>query len=69
MHIGLSVPVVAANFMVGGSVNGSIMLIWAVLIALSTLYTKQHYILDVLAGFMGGLVISALTFWLAIGHQ
>jgi len=69
MHIGLSVPVVAANFMVGGSVNGSIMLIWAVLIAFSTLYTKQHYILDVLAGFMGGLVISALTFWLAIGLQ
>ncbi|MCJ7434481.1 MAG: phosphatase PAP2 family protein [Anaerolineales bacterium] len=66
MHIGLSVPVVAANFMANGPVNGSIMLIWAVLIALSTLYTKQHYILDVLAGFMGGLVISILTFWLMI---
>ena len=64
MHVGLSVPVVAANFMVGGPVIGSIMLIWAVLIAISTLYTKQHYILDVLAGFMGGLVISALMFWL-----
>ena len=64
MHVGLSVPVVAANFMVGGSIIGSIMLIWAVLIAISTLYTKQHYILDVLAGFMGGLVISALMFWL-----
>ncbi len=65
MHVGLSVPVVAANFMAGGSVIGSIMFIWAVLIAVSTLYTKQHYILDVLAGFMGGLVISALMFWLA----
>ena len=40
------------------------MLIWAVLIAVSTLYTKQHYILDVLAGIVGGLVISSLTFWL-----
>ena len=64
MHVGLSVPVVAANFIAGEPVIGSIMLIWAVLIALSTLYTKQHYILDVLAGFMGGLAISALAFWL-----
>jgi membrane-associated phospholipid phosphatase len=66
MHVGLSVPVIAANFMAGGPGIGSIMLIWAVLIAISTLYTKQHYILDVLAGFMGGLVISALTFWLML---
>jgi membrane-associated phospholipid phosphatase len=66
MHVGLSVPVIAANFMAGGPGIGSIMLIWAVLIAISTLYTKQHYILDVLAGFMGGLVISALIFWLML---
>jgi membrane-associated phospholipid phosphatase len=66
MHVGLSVPVVAANFIAGGSVIGSIMLVWAVLIALSTLYTKQHYFLDVLAGFVGGLVIFALTFWLML---
>jgi membrane-associated phospholipid phosphatase len=66
MHVGLSVPVIAANFIVGGPVIGSIISIWAVLIVLSTLYTKQHYILDVLAGFMGGAVISALAFWLII---
>jgi len=64
MHVGLSVPVVAANFMAGGPVVGGVMLAWAVLIAVSTLFTKQHYILDVLAGVAGGLVISALTFWL-----
>ncbi len=64
MHVGLSVPVVAANFMAGGPAIGSVMLVWAVLIAVSTLYTKQHYILDVLAGIAGGLVISALVFWL-----
>ena len=63
MHVGLSVPVAAANFAVGGPVAGSAMLVWAVLIALSTLYAKQHYILDVLAGLAGGLVICALTFW------
>ena len=66
MHVGLSVPVIAANFMVGGPVVGFGALIWAVLIALSTLYTKQHYILDVLAGLIGGLVISTLTFWLML---
>ena len=67
MHVGLSVPVAAVNFMAGGPVIGSIMLVWAVLIAVSTLFTKQHYILDVLAGFIGGLVTSALMFWLAAG--
>jgi len=69
MHVGLSVPVVIANFMAGGPIAGSIMLIWAVLIAVSTLYTKQHYILDVCAGLIGGLIISALTFWLVVGFQ
>lgn len=63
MHVGLSVPVVVANFMVGGPLLGSLALVWAILIALSTLYTKQHYILDVLAGMAGGVVIFALTFW------
>lgn len=64
MHVGLSVPVVAANFIAGGPVIGGVMLAWAVLIAVSTLFTKQHYILDVLAGVAGGLVISALAYWL-----
>lgn len=63
MHVGLSVPVVAANFLAGGPVIGFISLVWAILIALSTLYTKQHYILDVLAGVLGGLVIFTLTTW------
>ena len=69
MHVGLSVPVVIANFMAAGAIAGSIMLVWAVLIAVSTLYTKQHYILDVCAGLIGGLIISALTFWLVVGFQ
>ena len=67
MHVGLSVPVVAANFMAGGPVIGGVMLAWAVLIAVSTLFTKQHYILDVLVGIAGGMVISALIFLLVGG--
>jgi membrane-associated phospholipid phosphatase len=69
MHVGLSVPAVIANFMAGGPIAGSIMLVWAALIAVSTLYTKQHYILDVCAGLIGGLIISALTFWLVVGFK
>lgn len=63
MHVGLSVPVVGANFIAAGPVAGSIALVWAVMIALSTLFTKQHYILDVLAGMVGGIVIG-LLYWI-----
>ncbi len=66
MHVGLSVPVVAANYMVGGVVVGSISLVWAILIALSTLFTKQHYIWDVLAGVMSGLLIFSVTYWFVL---
>ena len=64
MHVGLSVPVVIVNFMVGGSLVGVLTLVWGISIALSTLFTKQHYILDVLAGVAGGLVIVLLTYQL-----
>ena len=67
MHVALSVPVVGANFLVAGPTAGSISLVWAILIALSTLYTKQHYILDVLAGLIGGVLIYTLTYWLMMG--
>lgn len=67
MHVALSVPVVGANFIVAGPTAGSITLVWAILIAVSTLYTKQHYILDVLAGLVGGVLIYSLTYWLILG--
>lgn len=64
MHVALSVPVVGMNFMVSGPTAGNITLIWAILIALSTLYTKQHYILDVLAGLIAGVLICSITYFL-----
>ena len=67
MHVALSVPVVGANFIAVGPAMGSVTLVWAILIALSTLYTKQHYILDVLAGMIGGVLIYSLTYWLMMG--
>ena len=65
MHVGLSIPVIAANFMALGPAAGFITLVWGILIALSTLFTKQHYIADVLAGIIGGSLIFTLVFWVA----
>jgi membrane-associated phospholipid phosphatase len=67
MHVALSVPVVGANFLAVGPIAGSVALVWAISIALSTLFTKQHYILDVLAGLAGGALIYTLTYWLMLG--
>ena len=64
LHVGLSVPVVMANYLVFGLKGGLIALFCAVLIAVSTLFTKQHYIMDVLAGFMGGILIYGLISFL-----
>jgi membrane-associated phospholipid phosphatase len=66
MHVALSVPVVFLNYMAEGPVIGSITFIWAILIALSTLFTKQHHILDVLAGFSGGLLIFGTVYLILI---
>jgi len=66
MHVGLSVPAVIAYFMGCGILAGSIAAIWAILIALSTLFAKQHYILDVMAGFAGGILIAALAYLLML---
>lgn len=60
MHVGLSVPVVIANYMVSNTAAGGVMLVWGVSIALSTMFTKQHYLWDVLAGLFVGIAVSYL---------
>jgi membrane-associated phospholipid phosphatase len=67
MHVGLTVPAV---FSVGASFGlaaGALMLAWGMLIAVSTLFTKQHYILDALAGAFLGILTTALVFFLLPG--
>jgi membrane-associated phospholipid phosphatase len=49
-HVAFSVMSVSTGFIVGGPVFGGIFLTWAGMIALSTLVTKQHYLLDIVVG-------------------
>jgi len=62
MHVGLSLPAVIAYFLGCGVPAGIIAAAWAILIALSTLLAKQHYILDLLAGFSIGILVSAIMY-------
>jgi membrane-associated phospholipid phosphatase len=60
-HMGFSILSVCVGFIVGGPVMGSIFLFWACLIALSALFTKQHYLLDMIAGGAIGAVAAIVT--------
>ncbi|MEW5873384.1 MAG: phosphatase PAP2 family protein [Chloroflexota bacterium] len=66
MHVAFSVLAVGASYLWAGPVAGSLALVWAILIALSTLFAKQHYILDVLGGVLIGSLVFASVFWLAL---
>jgi membrane-associated phospholipid phosphatase len=60
IHVAFSALTVLTGFAVGGQVVGWLLLAWAVLIAVSTLVTKQHYVLDVVSGgILGGGVTAA----------
>jgi membrane-associated phospholipid phosphatase len=59
LHVALSF-LVAFFVLQRRKVWGSVFLVWAVLISLSTLTTEQHFFVDVL----GGMITSTVTFWL-----
>ncbi len=61
LHVAFSVCCIAA-FALNASVRGRALLwIWAVAIALSTLLTHQHHVLDVMTGWGVGIVSSRTT--------
>jgi membrane-associated phospholipid phosphatase len=41
---------------------GDVLLVWAALVAMSTIYTKQHYVADAISGAMLGAVSVAIAF-------
>jgi membrane-associated phospholipid phosphatase len=60
-HVAYSVVVVGTTFLAWGPGPGSVSLVWAVLIAISTLTTKQHYLADVASGSVLGLAVFLLV--------
>jgi len=62
-HIAFAVIAAGMIFLSSGPILGSIMLVWALLVVLSTLLTKQHNILDITAGGLLGLAVFALIFF------
>jgi membrane-associated phospholipid phosphatase len=60
-HVAYSVIVVGTCFLAWGAGPGSLSLVWAILIAFSTLTTKQHYLADVAAGGTLGLAVFLLV--------
>jgi membrane-associated phospholipid phosphatase len=60
-HVAYSVIVVGTCFLAWGPGLGSCSLAWALLIAISTLTTKQHYVADVASGSVLGLAVYLLV--------
>jgi membrane-associated phospholipid phosphatase len=54
-HVAYSVLIVGIGFIYWGAAIGFAFLIWTCLIAISTMMTKQHYLLDVIAGGLIGI--------------
>jgi membrane-associated phospholipid phosphatase len=63
-HVAYSVVVTGMAFQAWGPAWGIVFAVWAALIAISTLLTKQHYLADLAAGGLLGMVVLALfTAW------
>lgn len=64
IHVAFSLLVVVTAFVARGPGIGVLALVWAILIAASTLVTKQHYLLDVASGAALGAGVTAAVFLL-----
>lgn len=64
VHTGYAVIIVISLYLNSGSIWGISALVWATLIIISTLVTKQHYILDISSGFIIGIVAIIFS-WVA----
>jgi membrane-associated phospholipid phosphatase len=61
-HVAFSVLVCRTCFISNGPIIGWMCVVWAFLIAISTLVTKQHYLLDVVSGWLLGLVVVLMIY-------
>jgi membrane-associated phospholipid phosphatase len=64
-HVAFAMLSASTALVLGGPVVGGLCVLWAGLIALSTLLTRQHYCLDVAAGVGVGVCAAALVNWTA----
>src|SRR5262249_16357336 len=69
LHVALSVACVNAFAGQGHGTGRILWWIWAVAIALSTLLTHQHHIIDVLSGWMAGIASYRSSIKILIGSQ
>ena len=61
LHVALSVICIAAYAPRAGPTGKVLLWLWAVAIALSTVLTQQHHIVDILTGWALGLVVGKLV--------
>jgi membrane-associated phospholipid phosphatase len=59
-HVAFSILAVGICYLRSGLMLGVVFMFWAVLIALSTLTTKQHYMLDIVSGSVLGVSVFIL---------
>ncbi len=58
LHVGMATMTSYTYAQVSGRAIASVVLAWAIAIALSTLFTHQHHVIDVLAGALLGYVVA-----------
>ena len=61
VHVAFAALAVIAGYLAAGPIVGSLFLVWAALVAVSTLAIRQHYILDAVAGAALGGGVTALV--------